>query len=97
MKYIVRRLDFLRGNTPNVSPDNTREQNSRIIAQKNQEIFQNRQIRERERETKNIPKGIINKRKFSLNFNFPNTLPYYPPGDVFFALFAVAFIYSSSR
>ena len=32
MKDIVRRLDFLRGNIPGVSPDNTREQNSRIIA-----------------------------------------------------------------
>ena len=36
---IVRRLDVLRGNTPDVSPDNTREQNSRIIARKNQERF----------------------------------------------------------
>ena len=39
MEDIVRRLDFLRGNTPDVSPDNTREQNSRIIARKNQERF----------------------------------------------------------
>ena len=29
---IVRRLDILRGNIPNVSPDNTPAQNSRIIA-----------------------------------------------------------------
>ena len=29
---IVRRLDILRGNTPDVSPDNTPAQNSRIIA-----------------------------------------------------------------
>ena len=42
MEDIVRRLDFLRGNTPDVSPDNTREQNSRIIARKNQERSQNR-------------------------------------------------------
>ena len=34
MDDIVRSLDYLRGNTPDVSPDNTREQNSRIIAQK---------------------------------------------------------------
>ena len=46
---IVRRLDFLRGNTPDVSPDNTMELNSRIIARKNQERFQNRQIKEREK------------------------------------------------
>ena len=63
MNDITRRLDLLRGNTSDESPDNTREQNSKIIARKNQERFQNRQIREREREIKNIPKGIINKRK----------------------------------
>ena len=63
MEDIVRRLDFLRENTPDVSPDNTREQNSRIIPQKNQGRFQNRQIKEREKELSNIPKGIINKRK----------------------------------
>ena len=61
MEDIVRRLDFLRGNTPDVSPDNTREQNSRIIARKNQERFQNKRIKEREKELSNIPKGIINK------------------------------------
>ena len=82
MEDIIRRLDFLRGNPPDVSPDNTREQNSRIIARKNQEIFQNRQNKEREKELSNIPKGIINKRKSSINFNFPDTPPYtpsYPP------------------
>ena len=42
MDESVRRLDLLRGNTLDVSPDNTMEQNSRIIAQKNQERFQNR-------------------------------------------------------
>ena len=73
MKDFVRRLDFLQGNTPDVSPDNTREQNSRIIARKNQEIFQNIQNKEREKELSNIPKGIINKRKSSINFNFPDT------------------------
>ena len=52
MDNIVRRLDFLRGNTPDVSPNNAREQNAKIIARKNQEKFQNRQIREREREKK---------------------------------------------
>ena len=76
---IVRRLDILRGNTPDVSPDNTPAQNSRIIARQNQERFQNRQIRERERELSNIPKGIINKRKSSINFNFPDTPPQTPP------------------
>ena len=61
MEDIVRRLDFLRGNTPDISPDNTREQNSRIIARKNQERFQNKRMKEREKELSNIPKGIINK------------------------------------
>ena len=37
MDDIVRRLDYLRGNTPDVSPYSTREQNSRIIVQKNNE------------------------------------------------------------
>ena len=83
MDDITRRLDFLQGNTDDVSPDNTREQNPKIIAQKNQERFQNRQIRERKREIKNIPKGIINKRKSSLNLNFPATPPHTPPQDNF--------------
>ena len=80
---ITRRLNFLRGNAPDVSPDNTREQNSQIIAPQNQDRFQNRRIKEREREIKNIPKGIINKRKSSLNFNFPETPSYTPPRDNF--------------
>ena len=75
---IVRRLDILRGNTPDVSPENTPAQNSRIIARQNQERFQNRQIRERGRELPNIPKGIINKRKPSIIFNFPDTPPQAP-------------------
>ena len=40
MDDIVRRLDFLRGNTCDVSPDNTPQQKSKIIARKNQEKFQ---------------------------------------------------------
>ena len=71
MEDIVRRLDILRGNTPDVSPANTPAQNSRIIARQNEERFQNRQIRERE--ISNIPKGIVNKRKLSTNFIFPDT------------------------
>ena len=70
MEDIVRRLDILRGNTRDVSPDNTPSQNSRIIAQQNQERFQNRQIKERQNEISNIPKGIINKSKSSISFNF---------------------------
>ena len=75
MEDIVRRLDILQGNTPDVSPANTPAQNSRIIARQNEERFQNRQIREREREISNIPKEIVNKRKSSTDFNFPDTIP----------------------
>ena len=40
---IVRKLDILRGNTRDVSPDNnTPAHNSKIIARQNQERFQNR-------------------------------------------------------
>ena len=79
MEDIVRKLDILPGNIPDVSPDNTPAQNSRIIARQNQERFQNRQIMERQNEISNIPKGIINKRKSSINFNFPDTPPSTPP------------------
>ena len=74
MEDIVRKLDTLPGNIPDVSPDNTPTQNSRIIARQNQERFQNRQIKE----ISNISKGIINKRKSSINFNFPDTPPSTP-------------------
>ena len=45
MDDIVRRLDYLRGNMPDISPDNTREQNSRIITRKNNEKFVNQQVK----------------------------------------------------
>ena len=83
MDEIVRRLNYLRRITPDVSPDNTSEKNYRIIARQNQDRFQNRQIKEREREIKNIPKGIINKRKSNLNLNFPDTPLYTPPQNNF--------------
>ena len=51
MDDIVRRLDILRGNTPDVSPDNTAAQNSRIIARKNQENFKTDKLK---REKKNF-------------------------------------------
>ena len=81
MEEVTRRLNFLRGNTTELSPNNTPELNSSIIARQNAEKIQNRQIREREKEIKNIPKGIIKKRKSSLNFNFPETPPYTPPRE----------------
>ena len=81
MEEVTRRLNFLRGNTTELSPNNTPELNSSIIARQNAEKIQNRQIREREKEIKNIPKGIIKKRKSSLNFNFPGMPPYTPPRE----------------
>ena len=81
MEDIFRRLDFLRGNTSDVSPDNTRKQNSRIVARKNQERFQNRRTKEREKELPNIPKGIINNKTLSITFNFPDTLVHTPLED----------------
>ena len=57
------------------------EQNSGIIAQKNKERFHNRRIKEKKKDLLNIPKGIINKRKSSINFNFPDTPPYTPSED----------------
>ena len=75
MDDIVRRLDYLRGNTLDVSPDNTREQNPRIIERKNNEKSVNQQVKQRQREISNLPKGIVNKKKSSMNFNFPETPP----------------------
>ena len=78
MYDIARRLDYLRGNTPDFSPDNNPLQNSRAIAQKNNEKFVNQQIKKRQREIAKIPQGIVNKRKSSTNFNFPDTPPQTP-------------------
>ena len=75
MDDIVRRLDYLHGNTPDASPDNSREQNSRIIARKNNEKFANQQVKQRQRQISNLPKRIVDKIKSSMNFNFPETPP----------------------
>ena len=63
---VTRRLDYLRGNTSDVSPYNTRLQNSRIIARKNNEKFVNKQVKERQREISNLLKGAVHKRKSSI-------------------------------
>ena len=47
MDEIARRLDYLRVNMLDVSPDNTREQNSRITGRKNNEKFVNQQVKQR--------------------------------------------------
>ena len=89
MDDLTKRLDKLRGNTDDVSPYNTPEQNSRIIMKKNNEKFVNRQINQREKELKQIPKGIVNKRRSTINlkdldtwkvsnYRFPETPPETP-------------------
>ena len=75
MVEITRRLDYLRGNTPDVSPYNTRKQNSKIIAWENDEKLVNQKIKQRQREISTLPKGIVNKRKSSMNFNFLDNPP----------------------
>ena len=78
MDDIIRSFNYLGGNMPDVSPNNTREQNSRIIARKNDEKFVNQQVKQRQREISNLPNGIVNNRKSSMNFNFPETPPRMP-------------------
>ena len=70
---LTKRLDKLRGNTNDVSPYNTPEQNSRIIMKKTNEKFVNWQINQREKELKQIPKGIVKKRRSTINLKDPNT------------------------
>ena len=71
MDEITRRLDKLRGNKNELSPYNTPAQNSTIIVQQNNQKFLDRQINQREREIKNIPKGIVKNRRSSINFQLP--------------------------
>ena len=60
---LTQRLDRLCSNTEEVLPHNTPQQNSRIIAQKNNEKFLNRQINQRQKELSKLPKGIVKKSK----------------------------------
>ena len=70
MDEIRRGLDYFRGNTPDVPRYDTREKNSRIIAQKSNEKFVNQQTKQRQGELLKLPKGIVNKRRSTMNFNF---------------------------
>ena len=65
MKEITHRLDKLRGNTQELSPYITPAQNSRIIMQKYNQKFLDKQVNQLNKELTNIPKGIVNKRKSS--------------------------------
>ena len=72
------RLDCLCGNTEEVLPYNMTQQNSRIIAQKNNEKFLNRQINQRQKELSKLPKGIVKNRRSTINFKLPDTPPSTP-------------------
>ena len=62
---------------------NTPAENSRRIAQTNNERFQNRRLRERERKISNKPRGIVKSRKSGMDINFPDTPPATPYGGGF--------------
>ena len=62
---LIKRLDKLRGNTEDVLPYNTPEQNSKIIMRKNNEKFINQQLNQNEKELKQTPKGIAKKTKIN--------------------------------
>ena len=68
-------LDLYGGNTP--------AENSRHIAQANDERSQNRRLRERERQISNILREIVKSRKSSMDINFPDTPPATPYGGDF--------------
>ena len=70
---LTQRLDRLCGNTEELAPYNTPEQNARIIMKKNNEKFLNRQINQREKELAKIPKGIVKNQRSTINFKQPDT------------------------
>ena len=80
---LQRRLDGLRGNI--VWPQNTPEQNSKIIQGQNSEKFLNRQLRQREKELSSLPKGNVSKKRSrirsSLKFRLSETPPATPTFD----------------
>ena len=67
------------GMLPRPPPDlyggNSPQENSRRVAQTNEERFQNTILRDREREISNIPRGIVKSRKNSLNIHLSKTTP----------------------
>ena len=79
MDEITRRLDRLRGNTPlEVSPFNTKEENSRIIAQKNWQKVLDQRLNRREKELSQLPKGNVKKKRSSIKFKLLETPPVTP-------------------
>ena len=59
----------------NLYGGNSPQENSRRVAQANEERFQNRILRDRERDVSNIPRGIVRSRRTILNINLPETTP----------------------
>ena len=69
---------------PDVFGGNSSAENSRRIVQANDERFQNRRLREREREISDIPRGIVKSSRSTMDINFPDTPPPTPYRDDFF-------------
>ena len=83
VEEIEHRLNRLCGNAPlEVSPLNTKEENSRIIAQKNWQKVLDQRFNQREKELSQQPKGNVKKKRScirsSMRFRFPDTSPVTP-------------------
>ena len=70
-------LDRLRGNV--VLPQNTPEQNSKIIQRQNSEKYLNRQLRQRAKELSSLLKGNVGKKRSSIRSSLKFRLPETPP------------------
>ena len=78
---LQKRLDRLHGN--DVSPHNTPEQKAKIIQRKNSEKFINQQLRQREKELSNLPKGNVGKKRSSIRSSLKFRLPETPSATPF--------------
>ena len=83
MEEIEHRLNRLYGNALlEVSPLNTKEENSRIITQKNWQKVLDQRFNQREKELSQQPKGNVKKKRScirsSMRFRFPDTSPVTP-------------------
>ena len=75
-------LDLLRGNV--VLPQNTPEQNSKIIQRQNSEKFFNRKLRQREKQLSSLPIGNVGKKRSSIKSSLKFRLPENPPATPMF-------------
>ena len=78
---LQRRLDRLCGNI--VSPQNSPEQNAKIIQRQNSEKFLNRQLKQREKELSSLLKGNVGKKRSSIRSSLKFRLPETPPPTPF--------------